>query len=32
MEMSGLGTGNQSSAFPDGTDARRCQVALRVTF
>jgi len=30
--VSGLGTGNQSSAFPDGTDARRCQVALRVTF
>lgn len=30
--VSGLGTGNQSSGFPDGTDARRCQVALRVTF
>jgi outer membrane receptor protein involved in Fe transport len=30
--VAGLGTGNQSSGFPDGTDARRCQVALRVTF
>jgi len=30
--VAGLGTGNQSSAFPDGTDARRCQVALRLTF
>jgi hypothetical protein len=28
----GFGTGNQSNAFPDGTDARRCQAALRVTF
>ena len=30
--VAGLGTGNQSSGFPDGTDARRCQCALRVTF
>ena len=30
--VSGVGTGNQSTAFPDGTAARRCQVALRVTF
>ncbi len=30
--VAGAGTGNQSTAFPDGTDARRCQVALRVTF
>jgi hypothetical protein len=27
-----LGTGNQSQGFPDGTNARRCQVALRLTF
>ncbi len=30
--VAGVGTGNQSNAFPDGTDARRCQVALRITF
>ena len=30
--VAGLGTGNQSTAFPDGTDARRCQVAFRLTF
>jgi hypothetical protein len=29
---SGVGSGNQSQAFPDGTNARRCQVALRLTF
>lgn len=27
-----LGTGNASQGFPDGTNARRAQVALRVTF
>jgi hypothetical protein len=27
-----LGTGTASQGFPDGTNARRCQVALRVTF
>ena len=27
-----LGTGNASQGFPDGTNARRCQVALRVLF
>jgi hypothetical protein len=27
-----LGTGTGSQGFPDGTNARRCQVALRVTF
>jgi hypothetical protein len=27
-----LGTGNASQGFPDGTNARRMQVALRVTF
>lgn len=30
--VAGLGTGNQSTAFPDGTDARRCQVGVRVVF
>ena len=29
---SGLGNGNQSQGFPDGTNARRAQVSLRVTF
>jgi outer membrane receptor protein involved in Fe transport len=29
---SGLGVGNQSQGFPDGTNARRMQVALRLTF
>jgi hypothetical protein len=28
----GLGRGTQSQGFPDGTNARRCQVALRLTF
>ena len=27
-----LGTGSQSQGFPDGTNARRCQVSLRLTF
>ena len=30
--VSGLGTGNQSQGFPDGTNARRAQVALRLVF
>jgi Carboxypeptidase regulatory-like domain len=30
--VNGLGVGNQSQGFPDGTNARRCQVALRVVF
>ena len=30
--VAGAGAGNASSAFPDGTTARRCQLALRVTF
>jgi hypothetical protein len=30
--VAGLGVGNSSQGFPDGTNARRCQVALRVTF
>jgi hypothetical protein len=29
---SGLGNGNQSQGFPDGTNARRAQVSLRVVF
>jgi hypothetical protein len=29
---SGLGVGNQSQGFPDGTNARRAQVSLRVVF
>lgn len=29
---SGLGNGNQSQGFPDGTNARRAQVSARVTF
>jgi hypothetical protein len=29
---SGLGNGNQSQGFPDGTNARRAQVSIRVTF
>jgi hypothetical protein len=29
---SGLGQGNQSQGFPDGTNARRAQVSIRVTF
>jgi transposase len=28
----GLGMGNQAQGFPDGSNARRCQVALRITF
>jgi hypothetical protein len=28
----GLGAGRASQGFPDGTNARRAQVALRVTF
>jgi len=28
----GLGVGNQSQGFPDGTNARRAQVSLRVVF
>jgi hypothetical protein len=27
-----LGVGNQSQGFPDGTNARRCQVAMRLFF
>jgi outer membrane receptor for ferrienterochelin and colicin len=27
-----LGTGTQSQGFPDGTNARRCQLSLRLTF
>jgi outer membrane receptor protein involved in Fe transport len=30
--VTGLGVGNASQGFPDGTNARRCQVALRFTF
>ena len=30
--VAGLGIGNASQGFPDGTNARRCQVALRLTF
>ncbi|MBZ5723377.1 MAG: TonB-dependent receptor [Acidobacteriia bacterium] len=30
--VAGLGVGNQSQGFPDGTNARRCQVALRFVF
>jgi hypothetical protein len=30
--VSGVGTGIASSAFPDGTTARRCQLAFRVRF
>ena len=30
--VAGVGTGNASSAFPDGTTARRCQFAFRVIF
>jgi hypothetical protein len=30
--VSGLGAGNQSQGFPDGTNARRAQVSLRVIF
>jgi hypothetical protein len=30
--VAGLGLGNQSQGFPDGTNARRCQVALRIVF
>jgi hypothetical protein len=29
---SGLGQGNQSQGFPDGTNARRAQVSIRATF
>jgi hypothetical protein len=28
----GVGVGNQSQGFPDGTNARRAQVSLRVVF
>ena len=28
----GLDVGNQSQGFPDGTNARRCQVGLRIVF
>ena len=28
----GLGVGNQSQGFPDGTNARRAQVSVRVVF
>jgi hypothetical protein len=27
-----LGIGNQSQGFPDGTNARRCQLSLRLVF
>jgi hypothetical protein len=27
-----VGTGTASQGFPDGTNARRCQAALRITF
>ena len=30
--VNGLGVGNQSQGFPDGSNARRCQVALRIVF
>jgi hypothetical protein len=30
--VNGLGVGNQSQGFPDGTNARRCQVAVRLVF
>jgi hypothetical protein len=30
--VSHLGDGNASQGFPDGTNARRMQVALRITF
>jgi hypothetical protein len=30
--VAGAGTGNASSSFPDGTTARRCEVAFRVVF
>ena len=30
--VAGLGVGNQSQGFPDGTNARRAQVALRIVF
>jgi hypothetical protein len=30
--VAGLGTGIASNGFPDGTSARRCQVAFRVVF
>ena len=30
--VSGLGVGNASQAFPDGTNARRCQAAFRLVF
>jgi len=32
LPVSGLGVGNQSQGFPDGTNARRAQVALRLVF
>ena len=28
----GVGVGNQSQGFPDGTNARRAQVSLRLVF
>ena len=30
--VTGVGTGNASSSFPDGTTARRAQLAFRLTF
>jgi hypothetical protein len=30
--VAGVGQGNASQGFPDGTNARRCQVLARVTF
>jgi hypothetical protein len=30
--VAGLGAGNQSQGFPDGTNARRAQVSLRIVF
>jgi hypothetical protein len=32
VPIPGLGTGTASGGFPDGTNARRAQVSLRVTF
>lgn len=32
VPVSGLGVGNQSQGFPDGTNARRAQVAFRLVF
>jgi hypothetical protein len=30
--VAGVGAGNSSSAYPDGTTARRCQIAFRLEF